>query len=185
MKIKRLTELALLTAISLIIFVVELQIPNLSPIAGVKLGLANIITVYAVYHYRWSETALILLARILLGTFFTANPSAVIYSLCGGFCCLAGMLPLKKIIPQSHLWLCSVFGAVLHNFGQLLAAMFVMRSAAVFAYFPPLVLSGCIAGALTGMAAQLVLNRIDPKKEKNTRHFRKTKKTKEIEENKK
>ena len=66
-KIRRMTELALLTAIALIIYVVELQIPNLSPVAGVKLGLANIITVYAVYRFKWSETALMLLARLLLG----------------------------------------------------------------------------------------------------------------------
>ena len=72
------TELALLTAIALIIFAVELQIPNLSPVAGVKLGLANIITVYAVYRCKWSEAALILLARVLLGTFFSSTPSALL-----------------------------------------------------------------------------------------------------------
>lgn len=159
MKIKRLTELSLLTAISLIIFVVELQLPNLSPIAGVKLGLANIITVYAVYRYKWSEAALVLLTRILLGALFTSNPSAIIYSLAGGILCLLGMLPLKKIIPLKHLWLCSVFGAVLHNIGQTAAAMLVMKSSAVLLYLPPLILSGCAAGAVTGLAAQLVLKR--------------------------
>lgn len=160
MKIKRLTELSLLTALALIIFVIELQIPNLSPIAGIKLGLANIITVYAVYRYRWSEAALILLARILLSSLFTSNPSAVIYSLSGGFFCLLGMLLLKKIIPVNHLWLCSVFGAVLHNIGQIAAAVLIMRTTAVLLYLPPLILSGCTAGALTGLAAQLVLKRM-------------------------
>ena len=52
LKVRKLTELAMLTAVALILFVVELQIPNPFPIPGVKLGLANIITVYAVYHYR-------------------------------------------------------------------------------------------------------------------------------------
>lgn len=169
MKIKRLTELSLLTALALIIFVVELQIPNLSPIAGIKLGLANIITVYAVYCYRWSEAALILLARILLGSLFTSNPSAVIYSLSGGFLCLLGMLLLKKIIPVNHLWLCSVFGAVLHNIGQIAAAVLIMRTTAVLLYLPPLILSGCTAGALTGLAAQLVLKRISKNKSYNVK----------------
>lgn len=164
MKIKRLTELSLLTAIALIIFVIELQIPNLSPIAGVKLGLANIITVYAVYRYRWSEAALILLARIFLGSLFSSNPSAILYSLSGGFICLLGMLLLKKIIPENHLWLCSVFGAVLHNIGQIAAAVLIMRTSAVLLYLPPLILSGCIAGALTGFAAQLVLKRMSKNK---------------------
>lgn len=166
LKTKRLTELSLLTAISLIIFVIELQIPNLSPIAGVKLGLANIITVYAVYRYKWSEAALVLLARILLGALFTSNPSAIIYSLSGGFLCLLGMILLKKMIPIKHLWLCSVFGAVLHNIGQLAAASLVMQMGTVWVYLPPLILSGCIAGALTGLAAQMVINRIEKKKKK-------------------
>ncbi len=160
-KIRRMTELALLTAIALIIYVVELQIPNLSPVAGVKLGLANIITVYAVYRFKWSETALMLLARLLLGTLFSSNPSALLYSLSGGTFCLLGMLLLKKIIPINRLWLCSVFGAVLHNLGQLTAASLIMKTAAVWLYLPPLVLSGCIAGALTGLAAQLVIKRTE------------------------
>lgn len=164
MKIRRLTELSLLTAVALIIFVIELQIPNLSPIAGVKLGLANIITVYAVYRYRWGEAALILLARILLGSLFASNPSAVIYSLSGGFLCLLGMLLLKKIIPENHLWLCSVFGAVFHNIGQIAAAVLIMRTTAVWLYLPPLILSGCTAGALTGLAAQLVMKRMSKNK---------------------
>lgn len=83
MKVKKLTELALLTAIALIIFVIELQIPNPFPIPGVKLGLANIITVYAVYHYRATETLSIVLARILLGSFFSGNMMALMYSLSG------------------------------------------------------------------------------------------------------
>ena len=67
MKTNRLTELAMLTALALIIFIVELQIPAPFPIPGVKLGLANIVTVYAVYRFRAGEAAMVLLARILLG----------------------------------------------------------------------------------------------------------------------
>lgn len=160
-KAKRLAELSALTALALIIFVIELQIPNLSPIAGVKLGLANIVTVFAVYRYKASETALLLLARILLGSVFAGNPSAVLYSLAGGALCFAGMLLLKKIIPENHLWLCSVFGAVFHNIGQLAMAMLLMKTSAVFVYLPLLMLSGCIAGAFTGLCGQLVLKRLN------------------------
>lgn len=158
---KRLTELSLAAAIALIIFVIELQIPNLSPIAGVKLGLANIVTVYGVYRYRWWEIALVLSVRIILGSFFCGNPSAILYSLSGGVLCLLGMLLLKKIIPRSRLWICSVLGAVLHNTGQIVAAVLIMRTFAVAAYLPFLTVSGCIAGAFTGMCAQLLLNRLD------------------------
>ena len=69
MNIKRLTQLSLLTATALIIFVIELRIPNIIPIPGIKLGLANIITVYCVYHFNAFETALMLTSRIILGAF--------------------------------------------------------------------------------------------------------------------
>ena len=66
----KLTELALLTASALILYVVELQLPVLVPIPGAKLGLANIVTVYAVYRYRPGEVLLVVLVRIFLGSLF-------------------------------------------------------------------------------------------------------------------
>ena len=78
--VRRLTELAVLTAVSLIIFIVELQIPNPFPIPGIKLGLANIITVYAVYHYKAHEVAAVIAARLLLGAVFSGNFAALVYS---------------------------------------------------------------------------------------------------------
>lgn len=163
MKIRRITDLSLLTGLALIIFVVELRFPDILPVPGVKLGLANIITVYAVYKYRASEALLLVLARVLLGTMFASNFSALIYSLSGAVCCLAGMLLLKRVIPIRWLWLCSIIGAVLHNTGQIAAAIVVMGSFAVISYYPVLIVCGCIAGAFTGVCAQLVINRIDRK----------------------
>ena len=87
MKARKLTELAMLTSLALIIFIVELQLPNPFPIPGVKLGLANIITVYAVYRYRAREAFLIVLIRILLGSFFSGNMMALMYSMAGGMLC--------------------------------------------------------------------------------------------------
>ena len=160
MKVKRMAELALLTALALIIFVVELQIPSFTPIPGIKLGLANIITVFAVYRYRAGEVALVLLARIILGSLFSGNMMAIMYSLAGGALCLLGMLLLKRVIPQKHMWLCSVFGAVLHNVGQVAVACIVTGTLWIVGYLPVLVLSGCVAGAFTGLCAQLVLSRL-------------------------
>lgn len=163
MNIRKITELSLLTGLALIIFVVELRFPDILPVPGVKLGLANIITVYAVYKYRACEVFLLVLARIILGTVFASNFSALIYSLSGALFCLAGMLLLKRIIPVRWLWLCSTIGAVLHNTGQIAAAVAVMRSFAVIYYYPFLVFCGCIAGTFTGICAQLVINRIGRK----------------------
>ena len=158
MKARKMTELALLTAIALIIFVIELQIPNPFPIPGVKLGLANIITVYAVYHYRAREVFLIVIVRILLGSLFSGNMMALMYSMAGGMLCLLGMLLLKRILPEEYIWICSVLGAILHNVGQIAVACLI-GGWGMLMYLPFLLVSGCLAGAFTGICAQLVTRR--------------------------
>ena len=160
MKAKRIAELSVLTAVSLIIFIVELQIPNPFPIPGIKLGLANIITVFAVYHYKAYEVAMIVTVRLLLGSVFSGNFMALIYSASGAFLCLLGMLLLKRIIDEKHIWIASVFGAVLHNTGQIIAAVIVTQTVEIVAYYPFLLVSGCLAGAFTGLCAQLIMPRI-------------------------
>lgn len=160
MKAKRIAELSVLTAVSLIIFIVELQIPNPFPIPGIKLGLANIITVFAVYHYKAYEVAMIVTVRLLLGSVFSGNFMALIYSASGAFLCLLGMLLLKRIIDEKHIWIASIFGAVLHNTGQMIAAVIVTQTVEIVAYYPFLLVSGCLAGAFTGLCAQLIMPRI-------------------------
>ncbi len=159
MNTKKLTELSLMTSLALIIFIVELRLPNLSPIPGVKLGLANIITVYCMYHFTAKETAMMIFSRILLGSIFSGNISAMLYSISGALLCFFGMIVLKKFISEKYIWLCSIIGAVLHNTGQIIMAMLIMRSFYVIAYFPVLIVSGCIAGMFTGITAQTILNK--------------------------
>ena len=76
--VRRLTELALLTAAALIMFVVELQLPPLFPIYGAKLGLANIITVYCVYKYSPKEAGLVTAVRVILGAVFASSFSTIL-----------------------------------------------------------------------------------------------------------
>ena len=147
-----------MTALALIIFVIEIQIPNPVPIPGVKLGLANIITVFAVYHYRAREVFLIVFVRILLGSFFSGNMMALIYSMAGGLLCLLGMLGFKHILTVRYIWICSVLGAVLHNIGQISVACLI-AGWGLLAYLPFLLVSGCIAGAFTGLCVQMILQR--------------------------
>lgn len=155
--------MGLLTCIALIIFVVEMQIPLPVPVPGMKLGLANIVTVYAVYRYTPKEAALILTARIILGSIFSGNPSALLFSISGGILCLTGMIFLKRFIDEKHIYLSSIIGAVLHNIGQITAAAAVTGTMSVFAYLPILTVSGCIAGLFTGICAQIAINRIGVK----------------------
>ena len=160
MDVKRLARLAMLTAAALIIFIVELQIPNPFPIPGIKLGLANIVTVYAVYRYRAAEVAMLVAVRITLGSVFSGNVMALLYSACGSLFCLAGMLLLRRAIDEKHLWLSSVCGALLHNTGQMAAALLVTQTPSLLLYFPFLAVSGCLAGLFTGLCAQLIMPRL-------------------------
>lgn len=159
MNTRRLTELALMTAVALIIFSIELQLPPLLPIPGMKLGLANIVTVYGVYRYHAGEVAAVLFCRIVLGTFFAGQIVALLYSLAGGALCLLGMLGLKRILPPENIWMCSVLGAVLHNIGQILMAILLTKTPALALYLPPLLLTGCTAGLFTGLCAQHLIRR--------------------------
>ena len=164
MKTRRIAELGVLTAAALIIFIIESWIPYPFPVPGIKLGLANIITVYAVYRYKAYEVAAILFIRIALGSVFSGNFTAMIYSLSGGTLCLLGMLLLKKVIDENRLWLASVFGAVLHNTGQIIAAVIILQTPAIIAYYPFLIVSGCLSGASTGLCAQIVIKRVGSRK---------------------
>lgn len=156
---QRISELALLTAISLIIFILELQIPSLLPIPGIKLGLANIITVYGVYRYRAQEIAMLLFCRILLGSFCSGQITALLYSFSGGALCLLGMLVLKRLLPIQNIWLCSIAGALLHNIGQISVAILITHTPSLLLYLPILMLAGCISGLFTGLCAQYLVNR--------------------------
>lgn len=162
MRTKRLTELAMLATIALTIFTIELRIPNPFPIPGVKLGLANIITVYALYHYRAGEVLMILLTRIVLGALFAGSMMSLCYSLAGGMCCLAGMLLLGRMIPEQKLWFASIIGAVLHNAGQISVAILITKTPGVIAYLPVLTISGCLAGLFTGLCAQAAIQTLRP-----------------------
>ena len=140
--IKHLVTLALFTAMALTIFVIEAQIPVPVPIPGVKLGLANVITLVVLLRYRARDAVAVLLLRILLGSIFTGALVGMIYSLCGGLLCFAGMALLCRLLHRKHIWFISLIGAVLHNIGQILAAMAVMQTVQVLAYLPFLLVTG-------------------------------------------
>ena len=159
-RLQQLTELALLTALSLILFVIELRLPDLAPIPGVKLGLANIIIVYAAFRYQPGETVMLTVSRLLLGAIFAGNLSALLYSAAGAALCLLGMLGIKRWIPTGSIWLCSVIGAMLHNSGQICAAMLLMHTPAVLSYLPVLLVTGGVAGLFTGLCAQVIVVRM-------------------------
>ena len=159
--VRRITRAALLTAIALTIFMAEAQLPAPIPIPGVKLGLANIITVYAIYLLGPGDTLMILISRIFLGSVFSGQMMTLLYSLGGGLSCFVVMLILRRLLNTDYLWLSSPLSAIFHNLGQILVAAAVMRTWVVLSYLPYLVLSGIFSGLFTGLCAQLVIRRLN------------------------
>ena len=158
---RRITLLALLTAIALTIFMIEAQLPALAPIPGIKLGLANVVTLYAVFTLGPADALLILCARVFLGAVFAGQMMTILYAGGGGLLAWLCMIILSKVLTKKHLWLCSPVAAVFHNLGQLLVAAAVMKTWVVMAYLPYLIISGVVTGLFTGLAAQFVINRLD------------------------
>lgn len=156
MKIKTMTRMALLSAIALTIFWVEAQIPMPISVPGVKLGLANVVTVYAVFSLGAWEAGGILLVRVLLGSLFTGQMMSLLYSAVGGVLALLTALGLKRILTGTQIWVASCFSAVAHNLGQIA----ITRTPALLSYLPVLLVSGLLTGLFTGLAAQALLQHL-------------------------
>lgn len=159
MKTKKLTVLALLSAIALTIFVIEAQIPALVPIPGVKLGLANIVTVFTVFAFRGRDGAAVLFVRIFLGAVFAGNFSTIFYSAAGGALAIMTTMGLKRILTNHQLWVAGALGAVAHSIGQMAMAVALTGTPGLLIYLPIMIVCSIITGLFTGLCAQFVLNR--------------------------
>ena len=159
MKIRKLTQMALLSAVALIIFVVEAQIPALVPIPGIKLGLANIITVFAVFTLGSWEAVLILAVRIFLGAVFAGNFSTIFYSLAGGALAILCAIALKRILKKNQLWVAGTMGAIAHSIGQMAMAVLLTGTPGLVIYLPVMILCSILTGTFTGLCAQVLVNR--------------------------
>lgn len=160
MKLKQLTTNALLTAIALTIFMIEAQIPAPIPIPGIKLGLANIITVFAIFAYTPKDALLILSVRVFMGSVFSGQISTLLYSVAGGLLCFMVMLLIRKVLSEKQLWVASVIGAVFHNIGQIAVAIVVTGTPGIIVYLPILMVSGIAAGLFTGLCTQFLYQKL-------------------------
>lgn len=154
--------LALLIAQSLALFLFEgmLPLPFLAP--GAKLGLANLITLLALYTLpRWQDALLVILIRIALATMFGGGPTILMYSLAGGLLSFAVMLMLRHSGRFSILGV-SAAGGFAHNLGQLLIASLVIGNQDLLLYLPILGPCGILTGLLLGTCAGLVLKKLPP-----------------------
>nr|WP_106788299.1 Gx transporter family protein [Massilistercora timonensis] len=155
----RVAYFGVFTALALIFSYVESLIPIQLGIPGVKLGLANLIIVIALYKMRLSEVFLLSIVRILLSGFLFGNYFSILYSLAGGLLSLAVMALLKKAGDFSVMGI-SMAGGVSHNVGQLVVAMLVVETVSVSYYLPVLLVAGLVTGFLIGVAAGEMLKRL-------------------------
>ena len=159
MKTRKLTTLSMLTAIALTIFMVEAQIPPLTPIPGIKMGLSNIITVFIVFAMGPKDAAAVLFVRVFLGAVFAGNFSTIFYSAAGGFCAILTTIGLRKILTKKQLWIAGVCGAIAHSIGQMAMAIALLETPGLIAYLPVMIIASIVSGTFTGFCAQLLVNR--------------------------
>ena len=138
---------------------VESQIPAFVAIPGVKIGLANIAVIFALYKLGWKEAVAVSIVRVFLVSLLFGSFLSLLYSLAGAVLSLTVMLILKgvKVIGKIGV---SVSGGVCHNIGQIIVASIVMETNIIIYYLPFLLLSGTIAGVAIGLASAILVDRV-------------------------
>jgi heptaprenyl diphosphate synthase len=156
---KQMVTLSALVAVAMILSYVESMIPAFVAVPGVKMGLSNIATVFALYSLGWPYAIIVSVVRVFLSSLLFGNFVSLIYSLSGAALALALMILLKKLDRFSTVGV-SVAGGVGHNAGQIIAACIVMENAAISLYIIPLIISGTISGVLIGLVAGNLVERV-------------------------
>ena len=159
---KQLTLCGVLTTLALALSVAENQLPLTMaiPIPGIKMGLANIVTVFALYALGPAQAVLILLARCTLGALFAGNMNALLFSLMGGLAAMGVMILLSRVRALSGYGV-SVGGAAAHNCGQVAAAVLTLGNTAPLYYLPVLLGVSLFTGAFTGLVAACLFRALD------------------------
>ena len=149
----------LLFALAMALSFIEgtLVIPGLLP--GMKLGLANIVTVFTVFVLGPKEGAAVLAVRVFLGAVFAGNFSTILYSAAGGVCAIGVTIALRKILTKKQLWVAGCLGAVAHSVGQMAMAIALTGTVSLAVYLPVMIVISILTGLFTGLCAQFLVNR--------------------------
>ena len=152
-------RVALMASLALIFSYIEAIIPYNPGIPGIKLGIANVVTVIALYKYGWKEAVSVSVIRIVIAGLLFNGAFGMLYSLAGATVSLIGMILLKKTDLFSVTGV-SMAAGVLHNLGQLLVAAALIEDLRIFFYFPVLMFSGIAARILVGIVSDMILRRL-------------------------
>lgn len=159
MSAKKLSTFGMLVALAFIFSYIELLVPFHFIVPGMKLGLANIVVVTALYLLGPKEALTISFVRIVLVAFTFGNLNTMLYSLAGGILSFIAMAMAKKIGAFSVIGV-SVLGAVFHNIGQILVAMFMLDTKTLVNYLPFLVIMSLVTGVLIGIVGGELIKRL-------------------------
>lgn len=156
---RKIVLLGILIALALALHVAERMIPvPILPVPGVKLGLANIVTLVAIFMFPFHEVLLFVIARTILSSMFGGGLSSFLFSLSGG---LLSMLVMYSLIRYAAHWLSlpaiSVIGALFHNLGQLLVAAVIVKTFGILLYLPLLIVSAGLTGLAVGFTTLMLL----------------------------
>lgn len=156
MNTRKITEFGLLLAVSLVLAYFESLLPVMIAVPGVKLGVANIVTMLVLYRWGEKQAFFFMTLRIVMAGFLFSGVTGILYSFAGGVFCIVIMSVMKKIPFFSTMGV-SMAGAVFHNLGQILIAVMIMENAHVLYYFPVLCLTGLISGFAVGYVSSLLI----------------------------
>ena len=157
--IRQITTMGMLVALAMVLGFVETLIPINLGIPGMKLGLANIVVVIALFLFDVKTAVVVSILRIILIAMTFGNMSMMFYSIAGASLSLLSMIAISKIKSFSLISV-SIVGGIMHNVGQIICAAFVVRTNGVFTYLPVLIIAGLVSGALIGIVAGLILVRL-------------------------
>lgn len=161
---KKAAYMGMLTALAFVFSYIEFLLPINLGVPGIKLGLANLVVIVALYLMNVRAACTLSFVRILLTGLTFGNPASMIYSLAGGMLSLAIMIMAKKSDFFSVTGV-SVLGGVFHNVGQIIVAILVVETKSLLFYLPVLILSGTIAGVLIGILASILIRHLNKLKE--------------------
>ena len=161
--VNNITIAALLAALALIFSYIEVLIPFSPGIPGIKLGIANLVIIITLYYLGAKYALTVNLVRILIAGLLFNGLFGAAYSLAGALFSLLVMVLLKKTDKFSVVGV-SIAGGVCHNLGQLLVAAFLVSNIKVFVYFPVLIISGVVSGAVIGILSYLILKKLPKSK---------------------
>lgn len=159
MKSKDVSRYALLIALAMVLSWLESLVPVSAAVPGMKLGLTNLVVIFALYRMRNRDAAMISFVRVLLVSFTFGNAYAFAYSMAGAVLSLLIMLALKKSGRFSTVGV-SIAGGVGHNLGQIIIAALVLETEKIFFYLPVLMLSGMAAGVCIGLLGGIITERL-------------------------